>query len=747
MRKNIRFQSRIILKLFAVTVLLSILLQTQHSLANGSFLKGRLIEDDTPWKISARSLTYDMGKESYMAEGDVVIEKRDQNIRAQKAVYNVTTGKAVLTGDVYLEAGGDILTGDKAFIDLNSQTGKIINGRLFLRENHFYVSGDVMEKFEGDTYLVKDCILTTCDGKNPDWAISGSEVKVTIEGYGTVKHASVRARGMPLFYVPYMIFPAKTKRQSGLLPPRLGYSHMNGADIELPFFWAISDQTDATLYQRYMSKRGYMQGVELRYIAAPDSKGILLFDILKDKEKEKDMYNEYYSDLSQYERTNQTRYWVRGRADHEISNSINARLDIDFVSDQDFLKEFDKGLFGFESRQDLEKESNRPVEDKRSPARRSALRLSHDGEEYSLQAMASYYQRPENPPEDTRAQSLAGMDFAVLPRQLWKSPLFFSLESDYDYIWREEGQRGNRLSLSPKVSYPLWLFGSYLEFEPSFRYIINPQWLHNPDKEGEYDFNHQTMKAYEIGGRLSASADRVYDFGWMGASKIRHKLSPVIGYTYRVHQNEKDDTPWFEAIDRNGSLNEISFSIENFLDARSENKNGRVTYRQWATFKLIQGYDITEARKEEGEKEPFTPLKATFTLNPFANLDFSGSVWWDHYENRVSTTNLSLDLIVNRSGGRHDTYIVDYIYRTEREKTLDLFADINLAYGLSIGTSIQRDMELGRSISNSYWIGYKSQCWGIKLGMTKEYDDTSILVVVNLLGLGQFGDQPEAPSH
>ena len=37
-------------------------------------------------------------------------------------------------------------------------------------------------------------------------------------------------------------------------------------DVEVPFFWAISEQADATFYERFMGKRGFMQGFELRYL-------------------------------------------------------------------------------------------------------------------------------------------------------------------------------------------------------------------------------------------------------------------------------------------------------------------------------------------------------------------------------------------------------------------------------------------------------------------------------------------------
>ncbi len=66
--------------------------------------------------------------------------------------------------------------------------------------------------------------------------------------------------------MPYLIFPAKTTRQTGFLFPRFAYSRdKNGLDVEIPFYWAVSDSADATFFQRYMEKRGFKEGVEFRY--------------------------------------------------------------------------------------------------------------------------------------------------------------------------------------------------------------------------------------------------------------------------------------------------------------------------------------------------------------------------------------------------------------------------------------------------------------------------------------------------
>jgi hypothetical protein len=69
---------------------------------------------------------------------------------------------------------------------------------------------------------------------------------------------------------------------------------------------------------------------------------------------------------------------------------------------------------------------------------------------------------------------------------------------------------------------------------------------------------------------------------------------------------------------------------------------------------------------------------------------------------------------------------------------MNFWAEVNLAYGFSVGSSLQRDLDLGENISNSFWLQYKSQCWGLKLSGEMEDGDTSIMLQFHLLGLGDF---------
>jgi LPS-assembly protein len=653
-------------------------------MADERFSRERFLGDeDVPWEITANSLSYDQKEETYVAKGNVVIKRADQSLNAQEAIYSKKTGIAKVSGDVRFEVAGDVLTCDQGTFNLNNQTGEIRDGLLFLRENNFTISGDIIEKLSEDTYRVESARVTTCEGTKPAWSFAASEVKVTVEGYGKAKNATFRIRDVPVFYFPYLIFPAKTKRQSGLLLPMAGYSDLNGAGFELPFFWAISDQTDATFYGRYMSKRGYMQGLEFRYVAEQDSKGIFLFDILSDKIEEKDLTDPDQAKISPFPRTNSTRYWWRSKTDQDLPYGLVARLDLDYVSDQDYLREFEGELFGLEVRPDLVEEFGRPLEERFSPTRRSALRLGHDGEGYSLQGGSSYFERTENPPNDPTPQPLGVLNFDLLPREIPYLPLFFKFDTNYEYIWRDAGAKGHSASFAPELSYPI-LGSRYLQFNSSVRYRGNAQWFDEPFENRDDQFR----DSFGIQGKLSTLLERIFPFERKTTKELKHKVFPSLIYDYRTAPDETKQSPWFDPIDELGKVNRVAFSLENFLDARSENQKGETSYRQWVNFFLSQGYNIDEARRDTlpgEEKQPFEPLAARLTLYPWPDLYFLGSGSWDWDEDKLTALNLALELSVPRSGGRKDRYKVDYLDVDGSTKSLNFLIDVNLAYGCSIG--------------------------------------------------------------
>ena len=83
----------------------------------------------------------------------------------------------------------------------------------------FYIKADKILKTGERTYTADSVQITTCDGESPVWDITGRKMDVTVEGYGFVNHAALRVKQVPVLYSPFLAFPVKLKRQTGLLAP------------------------------------------------------------------------------------------------------------------------------------------------------------------------------------------------------------------------------------------------------------------------------------------------------------------------------------------------------------------------------------------------------------------------------------------------------------------------------------------------------------------------------------------------
>jgi len=194
--------------------------------------------DKEPWDIEARELSYDKDTDTYTASGEVVLKKGKSVLKCDYAQVDRQTMIALARGNVDFTTNGDQVRGDEITVDLKKQTGEVTKGRLFLKKNNFHVTGEQIFKTGESTYRVINATVTSCDGEKVPWDIRAKELFVTVDGYGQAWNPSLRVKNIPLLYSPYVIFPAKTTRQSGFLMPEPGQSSRDGFTVDLPFYWS-----------------------------------------------------------------------------------------------------------------------------------------------------------------------------------------------------------------------------------------------------------------------------------------------------------------------------------------------------------------------------------------------------------------------------------------------------------------------------------------------------------------------------
>ena len=350
---------------------------------------------EASWNLEADKLVTLSDNTIVEAQGGVVLQRGNDILKADFARYYSATNWVYLKGNVFVRMGKDDIHSDEAEFDLHSKTGWLTNGHVFMEGPHIYFSGSRIIKHWGDRYTFNKAKVTTCDGTSPAWSMNAEQAVVEIDGYAQLFHSTFDVKNTGIFYSPFMVLPVKTTRQSGLLPPDYGISDKRGFYYTQPYFWAIDESHDMTFYGGWMTKIGPSLSVEYRANEFTDQKTWLAATGIYDKDTVAIPGTSRVSENKQTLRTNNDRYWLRGMADGFLGASTwRYRSNIDYVSDQDFLREFNQGPTGFDrTRDNLFRMFGRDLQED-DQNRVSAALVSNDWQRVGIVASMRYEQDP-----------------------------------------------------------------------------------------------------------------------------------------------------------------------------------------------------------------------------------------------------------------------------------------------------------------------------------------------------------------
>ncbi len=233
----------------------------------------RVGESGLPIQLEADQLAYDRDRELYRASGDVRMRQGDLEVRGDILEWNQVKGEVYAEGNVRLISPNEELSGSRAFYNLNRGTAEVDNAYFFLRDENLHIHGERIERLGERDYHIEKGTLTTCDGEVPSWKFGAGSMDVTLGGYARARNTVFYLKNIPSLYFPYMIYPAKTERESGLLIPRVGYSDKRGFQYSGAYYQVLGVNQDATLYIDYLTEMGIGKGLEYRYIFGRDNAG------------------------------------------------------------------------------------------------------------------------------------------------------------------------------------------------------------------------------------------------------------------------------------------------------------------------------------------------------------------------------------------------------------------------------------------------------------------------------------------
>jgi lipopolysaccharide assembly outer membrane protein LptD (OstA) len=350
----------------------------------------------------------------------VEIVQGERTLRADWISFNAETGNGVASGDVELVDGGDVLRAAFIEFDIHNLEGVLYRAHFESDASRFVAEGDTIAKTGGQTYRFENGTFTTCqcpeEDQRPPWRIRAKEADVEIEGYGTTRNTTVEVLGIPAVWLPWMIYPIKTQRQTGLLFPDVALGSRNGFSVGLPFFWAAHEQLNLTLTPRYSSKRGFQGDAAAEYVFGRESWGDVLASYAYDQEIDPNTPQDPFG---------RQRWAVLGRQGWVGPAALRFQSDFAFVSDNQYPIDYDAVS---EHRADRFLQSSAFV----------TRALGSTGR-YGASVSALYADDLQNPNDQDRdeflMQRLPDVTAAVLPGPLrWLPLLLPSLDVDYTYF-------------------------------------------------------------------------------------------------------------------------------------------------------------------------------------------------------------------------------------------------------------------------------------------------------------------------
>jgi LPS-assembly protein len=708
------------------------------------------------WDISADRIDYDRNQDSYTATGNVTIHREGRKLTADNVRINQKTREAYAQGNVRLESGDDVLSGDHLQINMDYETGTLTDGMLFFSKNHLYLSGHKIHKTGLQTYSGEKVRITSCKGPDPDWEITGQDFKVTIEGYGFASHAALWAGKIPVFYSPLLAFPAKLNRQTGLLMPAPGTSDRKGYQYLQPLFWAINDHSDATLYAHYMSERGVRTGLEYRYVLNENTLGTLIAEGFEDERiddgrgdaSERWGYEEDDAQL----RLNDDRYWIRMKHDHGLASGDSLKLDIDVVSDQDYLHEFKSGYNGFDRTQAYFIETfGRDIDDYNDSVRLNRLNLNRIWNSYSLNTDIRWYddviKRRIEKTDDT-VQKLPEISFNGIKHPLLGSPIYFDLASSYTHLYRINGTRGHRSDLYPRIYYPTMMWDVF-SVEPSAGFRQTAWQIDHYEPHPDHGRRTHYRAIYDAKLDVSTEIFRLFDVNVAGIDRLKHAITPEVVYEYTL-DDDQTDFPQFDELDRIERQNLITYGFTNTFTARtpvvSESGPEQYTYNPFLRIELSQSFDIN--KDQEGDPRPYSDIATELDLTPGRFVALDTDTLWSPYDNHLNTFNSSLSFWDLRG----DELAVDYRYTRETEANADTgtvaqvgIESIRLTVAAVVSSQwrlragYEYDLQDNEELEASAGIGFSSQCWGVDIDYLSEQENYGAIIMFYLKGLGPIG--------
>ncbi|MBR0895549.1 LPS-assembly protein LptD [Bradyrhizobium tropiciagri] len=244
-------------------------------------------KNDGQMLVQATEVDYDYNNSRISAVGNVQMFYNGTSVEADKVIYDQKTKRLHAEGNIRMtDAEGKITYANIMDLSDDYRDGFVDSLRVDT-EDQTRMAATRADRSSGNYTVFDNGVYTACapckdDPKKPPlWQVKGARIiHDQTEKMLYFENAQLEFFGVPMAYLPYFSTPDPTvKRKSGFLMPGFTSYTAFGYGVEIPYYWAIAPDMDATFNPRVTSKQGVLLQTEFRQRLSNGSYQVRLYGI------------------------------------------------------------------------------------------------------------------------------------------------------------------------------------------------------------------------------------------------------------------------------------------------------------------------------------------------------------------------------------------------------------------------------------------------------------------------------------
>jgi len=506
-----------------------------------------------------------------LLSGDVDLRYGELRLLADKVHFNDSTHMVLAEGNVVAMFGKSQISGDRLEMNVETKLATVWNAHGYMDPDVIF-QAEKLERIAEDKVVITNGTVTTCSQPTPYWAFHVSSATLHLDHYAHMRNVAFKVEKAPIIYLPYLIWPMKQDRASGLLLPNVGYSKQRGSFIGNALYLVMGRSQDATLFFDKYGKSGTGLGYEYRFVPAARGDGMFTGYYLRDSVPDPADPNK---DLSR------TRYRFKFTENQRFANGFRLLADLNKVSDLDYYLDFE-----------------RDITQTTSPTVFSHIDIVRNWRNYSLNFRADRQEQFISTAEDLTLQRLPELEMRARGIRFGRTPFYLSFETSagvYNRDRRFEVLRDpnlpasdpnnadpfaerlettyQRLDLFPTIS-ASFTPTAWLDISPSIsgRETFYSQSLVDPSDPNS-SFSDQSITREFAAFNLTMVGPRLFRlFGDPKRTDVtvrKHTFEPRVVYSYIPEVSDGENVIRFDDVDTlRGDKNQLTYSLTSRLFAR-----------------------------------------------------------------------------------------------------------------------------------------------------------------------------------